>query len=882
MSTKRMPAQIHSELIQTETELQMALTGLDPSLSEKISFFKDSDADGFGDFNLPAAELTCDPSLNLSGLVPNNEDVFPQDPTEWHDDDSDGYGNNKDVFPLDPTEWEDMDGDAAGGNSDFDDQDPSIGIPVPMELQISVPTDGQTFELPLVSGFSYNFSVDWGDGTTSAISDYSDPSKYHVYTSKGGYLIKLTGLVQKIDISGATHKDQFISIRNLGATGLRDLSSAFKNATQLRFVGGGNTSYVTDMSSTFQNSTGLNVDTSTWDTQRVQDMSFMFENNNHVKVQTAGWNTANVTAMNEMFGTAHTAEPNTENWDVSNVLTMENMFFDARSAEPKTSGWNTSNVTNMAGMFGPAYAAEPDVTNWNVSNVQDMSSFANEAYAASLDVSNWDLSNVTDMTGAFNETYSLKIDLSKVETIPNQQNMLRNIKKHINASPPSEPLIQYLGLSQEMDNLVHTMDLSNPLQNMQPGPTINERYEYSSLSAGNASKLLLLLVDPVKGITTATNGYLAVNQRCIGAFDTEAAVSNLEDSVTPPNNVTVYEHNVRYCEDTDNDLIENLDDPDVDGDGTPNESDADIDGDGLSNVVERSVGSNPFFADTDGDGTPDNMDAFPVNPYMSVDGDGDGIGAAYDENDSVADAQIPFISIWRTTSADETITLPLKDDPALSITVDWGDASSDSITTWNQLEATHTFVSAGDHVVKITGTLPGFGFANVGDKAKLIAVPLLGNLGFNDLSGGFHGTTNLEFVGSGDLSAVTDMSNFLSGAGNSTNRFSVDAHAWNTFNATDMSHTFASRYLETPNIEKLPTSNVTNLDYAFVYSRNISLDLNAWDTSNVTSLNRTFSSGMHNHFDLRDWNTSNVLSMEWMNAYHRFTKLEMDDWEHPM
>ena len=58
-------------------------------------------------------------------------DLFPNDPTEWFDHDSDGLGNNadadddgdrrydgEDVFPLDRAEWADSDGDGVGDNEE--------------------------------------------------------------------------------------------------------------------------------------------------------------------------------------------------------------------------------------------------------------------------------------------------------------------------------------------------------------------------------------------------------------------------------------------------------------------------------------------------------------------------------------------------------------------------------------------------------------------------------------------------------------------------------------------------------------------------------------------------------------------------------------------
>ena len=50
--------------------------------------------------------------------VPDKDDAFPNDPTEWADTDGDGVGDNADAFPNDPTETADTDGDGVGNNAD--------------------------------------------------------------------------------------------------------------------------------------------------------------------------------------------------------------------------------------------------------------------------------------------------------------------------------------------------------------------------------------------------------------------------------------------------------------------------------------------------------------------------------------------------------------------------------------------------------------------------------------------------------------------------------------------------------------------------------------------------------------------------------------------
>lgn len=77
--------------------------------------------------NVPfIGEVSLDDQLDRDGDgVPDDDDAFPDDPTESVDSDSDGVGDNSDVFPLDPTETSDLDGDGVGDNADVFPLDPT-------------------------------------------------------------------------------------------------------------------------------------------------------------------------------------------------------------------------------------------------------------------------------------------------------------------------------------------------------------------------------------------------------------------------------------------------------------------------------------------------------------------------------------------------------------------------------------------------------------------------------------------------------------------------------------------------------------------------------------------------------------------------------------
>ena len=46
--------------------------------------------------------------------------------------------------------------------------------------------------LPLLATGSYNFTVDWGDGNFSNITNWADTNKTHNYTSSGTYNVSIS------------------------------------------------------------------------------------------------------------------------------------------------------------------------------------------------------------------------------------------------------------------------------------------------------------------------------------------------------------------------------------------------------------------------------------------------------------------------------------------------------------------------------------------------------------------------------------------------------------------------------------------------------------------------------------------------------------------
>lgn len=252
-----------------------------------------------------------------------------------------------------------------------------------------------------------------------------------------------------------------------------------------------------------------------------------------------------------------------------------------------------------------------------------------------------------------------------------------------------------------------------------------------------------------------------------------------------------------------------------------------------------------------------------------------------------------FITTWKTdnsgVSSTNQIKLPLVSSGTYDMVVDWGDGSSDTITTYNQAETTHTYSSTGTYTVKISGTCRGWQFNNGGDRAKILSVDKWGILDIKD-SAAFYGCTNLNstatdsptisatslsrcFRGCSSLTgglsgwnfgSVTDLSEFLY----TCSSYNEDISGWDVSNITSMSRVFSLATSFNQNINNWDTSNVTRMDYMFQNATSFNQNISSWDVSSVTSFEGMFRSATSFNQDISSWNTigANVMAFMFRDA----------------
>lgn len=212
------------------------------------------------------------------------------------------------------------------------------------------------------------------------------------------------------------------------------------------------------------------------------------------------------------------------------------------------------------------------------------------------------------------------------------------------------------------------------------------------------------------------------------------------------------------------------------------------------------------------------------------------------------------------TSANDQFTIPTT-GTGYNYDVDWGDGTTSSGLTGS---TTHTFPSAGNYVVKISGAFPRIYFNNGGDKAKLLEVQNWGNIAWSSMERAFFGCSNMDVTATDapDLSSVTNMSYMFDGASSLVGNASFES--WNVSNVTDMTVLFRNASSFNQDISSWDVSSVTTMPGIFNSAISFNQDIGSWDTSNVTNMVSMFFLASSFNQNLSSWNILNVTNMSYM------------------
>lgn len=661
--------------------------------------------------------------------------------------------------------------------------------------QISIPTS---------PGETYDYTVDWGDGTTdSGVTG----TITHTYSTPGIYEVSITGKFPRIYFNNPYDNfigddDKLLEVKQWGsiewtsmgyafagcnnlditATDIPDLSNVtnmddmFNNCSSLvgnstigqwdtgniqgmgrlfskavifnQPIGNWDTSNVTSMNAMFSQAEIFNQPIGGWDTSKVTNMAVLFGNAKAFNQDLNQWDVSNVQEFNGTFSNAHSFNKPLSNWDVGSATGMSNMFVDARKFNQALDGWNVSNVQNFGGMFGRAIAFNQDISSWDVSAATTLDAMFSDAQAFNQDISQWDVRNAVSMSGMFYNALAFDQDLGDwdVSNVTNMGNMFTNVTLSV----------------ENYDSLLKGWRALPSLQNGVSLGAGNSKYCTSAAERQ-------FLKDYYGWIITDAGENCPQAGSFITTWKTDNPGSSEDNQITIPTFPgEIYDYTVNW------------------GDGN-----TDI---GVTGNITHTYDS-------------------PGTYQVSITG--------------------IFPRIFFNNFA---IGAPLPADELKIISIDqWGTQK------WTSMAGAFAGCSNLD--------MPA---TDIPDFSQL-----------TDLTSMFRFCTSLvanPVIGQWDVSTVSQMGNLFEGAA----VFNQDIGLWNVSNVQSMSYLFNGAYLFNQDIGSWDVSNVKLLTATFSATKNFNQNIGNWDVSGVQEMFATFAAATAFNQDLGGWDTGNVHRMDAM------------------
>ena len=183
--------------------------------------------------------------------------------------------------------------------------------------QITIPT----------TGTGYDYTVDWGDGTTNS---NVTGNITHTYAEVGTYTVSISGDFPRIFFNNyfgnsiLGDEEKILTVEQWGDISWTSMERAFAGCKNL-------TVPATDAPDLTQ-----------------------------------------VTNLNSMFLLASSFNQPINHWNVSGIKIMDRMFYIATGFDQPLDNWDVSNVTNMRDMFVAAYSFNQPLDQWGISSVTSM------------------------------------------------------------------------------------------------------------------------------------------------------------------------------------------------------------------------------------------------------------------------------------------------------------------------------------------------------------------------------------------------------------------------------------------------------------------------------------------------------------------------------
>jgi surface protein len=211
--------------------------------------------------------------------------------------------------------------------------------------------------IPLVNSGTIDFTIDWGDGNSDAVTRYNDNlgggAIDHTYSSADTYTITMAGTISGFKFNNSGDKTKIKTITQWGTFDI-STTAAFNGCVNLVVSAiDAPTISATDVSSCFKSCAEIvNIGTG-WDVSSIQNFASMFE------------------------GAAKFNGSDVVNWNMGAATNISKMFYYASVFNQDIGSWDVDDVTNMLRLFNQAPNFNQDISSWDISNVTNINHFLN-------------------------------------------------------------------------------------------------------------------------------------------------------------------------------------------------------------------------------------------------------------------------------------------------------------------------------------------------------------------------------------------------------------------------------------------------------------------------------------------------------------------------
>ena len=253
----------------------------------------------------------------------------------------------------------------------------------------------------------------------------------------------------------------------------------------------------------------------------------------------------------------------------------------------------------------------------------------------------------------------------------------------------------------------------------------------------------------------------------------------------------------------------------------------------------------------------------------------------HQSDEATADKAL-FISEWKV-NAGETLLFPVQGRKG-EIVVDWGDGSSDTISSGDDAYISHEYSNGGGYTIKVDGTIARWSCefdSDDDDRIRANSKKLIRILSYGKTSFGFYTFKHAcNLVGLPENESPRFFENKMTGVFYRASKFNQSINNWDTSNVTNMSEMFDGASSFNQPLNDWDTSNVTDMSEMFSGASSFDQPLNDWNTSNVTDMNAMFYGAWSFNQPLDKWGISDVTDLSEMiddedasNADEMFTSV---------